>query len=269
MNRQTTRPRQARPVSQELPDGTVVWTSPVGMTCVTTPAGVDLFPELAHTECAAPTPRRRSYSRERTTRITRARRRNRALRRLNAEHRGKVFARKTELDSRKFRNEMRYRLFAFSGNPAPARSARGSTTPSSPRNSHQTCSHHPKNPPRRTDLSEGPAGPRRGGGDGDVDNAGMTRSWWGWGNVDDVLTETETQELAREVAASAARSRLHRPRSAGSRDPRACRCRVSPHPLRSPRCAPTIPSTVPRTRVARRSATSCSTCAGGSTMCRI
>ncbi len=33
------------------------------------------------------------------------------------------------------------------------------------------------------------------------DNAGMTRSWWGWGNVDDALTESETEELIARCAA--------------------------------------------------------------------
>lgn len=32
-------------------------------------------------------------------------------------------------------------------------------------------------------------------------NAGMARSWWGWGNVEDALTEGETQELMARSAA--------------------------------------------------------------------
>jgi alkyldihydroxyacetonephosphate synthase len=37
-------------------------------------------------------------------------------------------------------------------------------------------------------------------GDGDIQDIAMTRSWWGWGDVEDALTESETHELITRSA---------------------------------------------------------------------
>jgi len=49
---------------RKIPDGTIVWTSPTGREYRSTPAGYDLFTQL-RAACAAPTPRKRSRSKDR------------------------------------------------------------------------------------------------------------------------------------------------------------------------------------------------------------
>ena len=95
----------------QLADGTVVWTSPAGRRYRTSPAGADLFPQV----CAAPAPRRRSRSQQRSARIARARRHNREQRPINDARRRLDDARKAEIAAREFRNHMRDMLFLFKG----------------------------------------------------------------------------------------------------------------------------------------------------------
>ncbi len=71
---------------QQLPDGTIVWTSPTGRIYRTTPGGPELFPQM-RPACVAPKPRKRSRSKEKAMRIARARRAIRDQRPVNAETR--------------------------------------------------------------------------------------------------------------------------------------------------------------------------------------
>ncbi|CDO87820.1 13e12 repeat-containing protein [Mycobacterium triplex] len=91
----------------QLPDGTVIWTSPAGRTYRTHPAGTDLFPPPPRPACTAPTPTRHDRTTQRRARITRARAHNRRQQ-----------ARNEEIAARKFRNHMRDSLFAFKGTPS-------------------------------------------------------------------------------------------------------------------------------------------------------
>jgi hypothetical protein len=96
----------------QLPDGTIVWTSPTGHTYRTSPAGGDLFPQA----CVPATPSRRS--KQRSYRITQARKHNREQRPVNEARRRLEQARQEEIAARKFRNHMRGMLFAFKGTPS-------------------------------------------------------------------------------------------------------------------------------------------------------
>lgn len=98
---------------KQLPDGTVIWTSPTGRTYRTTPSGPELFPQLRAPACAGPKPRRRNTSRDRARRIAKARERNRIQRPINAAQRRLNRARKQEIDHRKYRNHMRTMLAIF------------------------------------------------------------------------------------------------------------------------------------------------------------
>ena len=98
---------------KQLPDGTVIWTSPTGRTYRTTPSGPELFPEMRTPACATPKPRRRNRSRDRARRIAMARERNRIQRPINAVQRQLNRARKREIDHRKYRNHMRTMLAIF------------------------------------------------------------------------------------------------------------------------------------------------------------
>jgi hypothetical protein len=85
---------------QQLPDGTVIWTSPSGQTCVTTPGSAGWFPSLQRptgeltpitrigNRCADPTammPKRsRTRADNRAQRIAEERRRNRQDREVEA-----------------------------------------------------------------------------------------------------------------------------------------------------------------------------------------
>lgn len=103
---------------EQLADGTVIWTSPTGSTYRTSPAGADLFPQPRGPACAAPEPKRRSRSRQRSGRITQARKHNREQRPINAARRRLEQDRKEEIAARKFRNHMRDMLFLFKGSPS-------------------------------------------------------------------------------------------------------------------------------------------------------
>jgi hypothetical protein len=99
---------------EQLPDGTIVWTSPTGRIYRTTPAGYDLFPQLREA-CRAPTPKKRSRSKEKAARIARARSKIRELRPVNAETRRINRARKREIEDLKWRNHMRKMRILFKG----------------------------------------------------------------------------------------------------------------------------------------------------------
>ncbi|MCA2242210.1 HNH endonuclease [Mycobacterium sp. WUMAC-067] len=103
---------------KQLADGTVIWASPTGNTYRTSPAGADLFPAARAPACAAPEPRRRSRSRQRSARITQARTHNREQRPINEARRRLEQDRKDEIAARKFRNHMRDMLFLFKGTPS-------------------------------------------------------------------------------------------------------------------------------------------------------
>jgi hypothetical protein len=102
----------------QLPDGTIVWTSPTGQTYRTKPGGVDLFPRLGPPPCTAPAPYRRDRTRERAARLARKRKRNRELRPINAEKRWVDYARRREIEALKNRNRMRRTLILFKGRQA-------------------------------------------------------------------------------------------------------------------------------------------------------
>jgi hypothetical protein len=99
---------------EQLPDGTIIWTSPTGREYRTTPSGFDLFPQLREA-CRAPTPRKRNHAKERAARIARARATLRQQRPVNAETRRVNYARKKEIADRKWRNQSRRFLILFKG----------------------------------------------------------------------------------------------------------------------------------------------------------
>jgi Domain of unknown function (DUF222) len=99
---------------EQLADGTIVWTSPTGRQYRTTPSGFDLFPQPRQA-CRAPTPRKRSRSKEQAKRIARARKTLREQRPVNAETRRINRARRQEVELRKWRNHMRKMLILFKG----------------------------------------------------------------------------------------------------------------------------------------------------------
>ncbi len=101
----------------QLPDGTIVWTSPTGRIYRTTPGGPELFPQM-RPACVAPEPRNRNRSREKTARIARARSKLREQRPINAENRRVNRARKREIELRKWRNHTRKMLILFKGRRA-------------------------------------------------------------------------------------------------------------------------------------------------------
>ena len=100
---------------EQLPDGTIIWTSPTGRIYRTTPGGYDLFPQM-RPACATPKPKKRKRSREKALRIARARSKIREQRPVNAETRRINRARRQEIDLRKWRNHMRRMLILFKGN---------------------------------------------------------------------------------------------------------------------------------------------------------
>ncbi|RAU90485.1 HNH endonuclease [Mycobacterium colombiense] len=102
----------------QLADGTVVWTSPSGRIYRTSPAGADLFPQPRGPACAAPAPRKRGRSQQRSARIAYARKHNRDARPINEARSRLARARADEIASRKFRNHMRDMLFLFKGTPS-------------------------------------------------------------------------------------------------------------------------------------------------------
>lgn len=107
---------------EQLPDGTVILTSPTGRRYVTTPAGYDLFPQLARagpvTPSGAvplPTPPKRNHQADARARLARARARLNALRPVNAEQRRINRGRRQEIDRRWWRNNMRRNLLILKG----------------------------------------------------------------------------------------------------------------------------------------------------------
>nr|CRL70218.1 13e12 repeat-containing protein [Mycolicibacterium malmesburyense] len=95
---------------EQLPDGTIVWTSPTGRTYRTSPAGFDLFPQM-RPSCAEPKPRKR----ERATRVARTRARLVAQRPINAELRRRGRERRRETEVRRWRNRSRFLKVVFKG----------------------------------------------------------------------------------------------------------------------------------------------------------
>ncbi len=91
----------------QLPDGTIVWTSPTGRMYCTAPGGIELFPRMGPPACVEPKARRRNLSRERAKRVAHRRERNRTLRPVNAARRRLDAARKHEIENRKDRNRRR------------------------------------------------------------------------------------------------------------------------------------------------------------------
>jgi hypothetical protein len=102
---------------EQLPDGTIVWTSPTGREYRTTPSGFDLFPQLRQA-CAEPKARMRNRSQEKAMRIARARSKIREQRPINAETRRVNRARRKEIADRKWRNQSRRMLILFKGKQA-------------------------------------------------------------------------------------------------------------------------------------------------------
>jgi hypothetical protein len=100
---------------KQLPDGTIVWTSPTGRIYRTTPGGPELFPQM-RAPCVAPKPRKRSRSRDNAVRIARARSKIREQRPVNVEQRRINRARRQEIADRKWRNHMRRTLVMLKGN---------------------------------------------------------------------------------------------------------------------------------------------------------
>lgn len=104
---------------EQLPDGTVIWTSPTGEVYRTVPGGPDLFPDMgSSTPCQEPKPLRRNRSRERAARIARIRARNCIQRPINEEQRRLQQARRREIGYRIQRNHMRRMLFLLKGEPS-------------------------------------------------------------------------------------------------------------------------------------------------------
>lgn len=101
---------------EQLPDGTIIWTSPAGQTTRTVPGSADLFGSL-----------RRPPRPEEQTRIRRGRARQAAHRDTTGYHTHRNFHARREIRDREWRNEFRDRYFLFTGR-LPT-----DTTPISPR----------------------------------------------------------------------------------------------------------------------------------------
>ena len=99
----------------QLPDGTVVWTTPDGRQLRTVPGGVELFPALAARPCAAPAPARCNPSRRRAHTSNAAAPKTAPWRPLNEAHRTLERARRREIEARKDRNRHRTMLMLFKG----------------------------------------------------------------------------------------------------------------------------------------------------------
>lgn len=100
---------------RQLPDCTVIWTSPAGRTHTTVPAGADLFPALGRPACGAPAPTTRTRAQQRAKDIAAARMHNREQRPINEYDSWLQSERAQEIEHRKFRNHMRDMLFTFKG----------------------------------------------------------------------------------------------------------------------------------------------------------
>ena len=103
---------------EQLPDGTIVWTSPTGRVYRTTPDGPELFPQM-RPACQPPKPRKRNRSREKAARIKLIRNKLRDQRPINAEQRRVDRARRREIELRKWRNNARkMRIILKGGKPS-------------------------------------------------------------------------------------------------------------------------------------------------------
>ncbi|OOK82976.1 alkyldihydroxyacetonephosphate synthase AgpS domain protein [Mycobacterium kansasii] len=91
------------------------------------------------------------------------------------------------------------------------------------------------------------------------------RSWWGWGDVEEALSDGETQALAARVATLLPGHDLtdHQPPDPGALG---LAPRGSPRRRRWPGCARPTSSIAPGMRAARHFATSHATCRAASTM---
>ncbi len=119
-------------LDKQLADGTVIWTSPVGQTYRTSPAGVDLFPQSRAPACAAPPPNSRRRAKRRSARIAQARKHNREQRPVNDSRCKLEAAREEEIAARRFRNHMRDMLFLFKGAPSTSPFCRWVNDPREP-----------------------------------------------------------------------------------------------------------------------------------------
>ncbi len=99
---------------EQLPDGTVVWTSPTGQTYRTTPDGPELFAGM-RPACAAPTARKASRARDKAARIKLIRKQLSEQRPINTARRHRDRARRREIELRKWRNRSRKLLVLFKG----------------------------------------------------------------------------------------------------------------------------------------------------------
>ena len=102
---------------EQLPDGTLVLTSPTGRVYRSTPAGTELFPQM-RPACVEPKPRKRNRRRERAARDSTGASQAQHPRPANAEHRRNNRARSHEIDIRKWRNNMRRTLLVLKGGQA-------------------------------------------------------------------------------------------------------------------------------------------------------
>jgi hypothetical protein len=138
----------------QLPDGTIVLTSPTGRVYRNTPAGAELFPQL-RPACAAPTPRKHSRRREKAARTTLARNKINAQRPSNTETRRLNHARRQELDDRKWRNNMRKTLLVLKGGK-PSTSPWCPWVNDPPEDEHITADWRPPPPPPPTPGDDKP-----------------------------------------------------------------------------------------------------------------
>ncbi|CRK60602.1 POSSIBLE ALKYLDIHYDROXYACETONEPHOSPHATE SYNTHASE AGPS (ALKYL-DHAP SYNTHASE) (ALKYLGLYCERONE-PHOSPHATE SYNTHASE) [Alloactinosynnema sp. L-07] len=93
------------------------------------------------------------------------------------------------------------------------------------------------------------------------------RSWWGWGTVEDAVTDAEAVDLVTRVRAVLPEHDFTDHAPPAPEDLGIAPSRVTPPP-RWPSCVRMTWSTGPRTHTGRRSGMSCGTCTGGSTTCR-
>jgi hypothetical protein len=101
-----------------------------------------------------PAPTRRSRSKQRASRIPRARKHDREQRPINEARRCVEEARKEEVTAHKFRNHMRDMLFLFKGKPSTSPFWPGSTTHENPKSFHRIGNRHHWNPYPMTRRSD-------------------------------------------------------------------------------------------------------------------
>ncbi|MET0900813.1 MAG: HNH endonuclease, partial [Mycobacterium sp.] len=137
--------------TQQFVDGSIVWTSPTGRSYRSTPDGAELFDDIAK---ALPAPRRPGSYRDHATRIAAARAAMAAKRAANTETRRINRARADEIEGRRWRNEMRFKLFLFKGTPSTSPFCRWVNDP----DENETITADWRPPPREptTDCDEPP-----------------------------------------------------------------------------------------------------------------